>query len=96
MRTASTAATALVASWLTALPVTPGQASSVGAAIAHSAAITDSTDISASRRSADRRHHARPRAVTKLRVYRDGYSWFIPYARPVPHFYPFGYELGYF
>ena len=57
------------------------------------AAETVTTNIRAVRRERHR-HAARP--VARLTVYRNNYSWFIPYAPPVPHFYPFGYELGYF
>jgi hypothetical protein len=49
------------------------------------------TDFSASRR-AHRAHHA-----TRLHIYRHGdYSFFQPYAPPVPPFFPFGYSQGYF
>jgi len=56
-----------------------------------SAAITP-TDFSASRRRAGRVRHA-----TRVHVYRRGdYSFFEPYAPPVPLFFPFGYHQGYF
>ena len=50
------------------------------------------TDISASRRRAGRVRHA-----TRVHIYRRGdYSFFEPYAPPVPPFFPFGYHQGYF
>ena len=50
------------------------------------------TDLSASRR-----HTNRPRHATRIRIYRRGdYSFFEPYAPPVPRFFPFGYTQGYF
>jgi hypothetical protein len=50
------------------------------------------TDISASRR-----HVGRVRHATRLHIYRRGdYSFFEPYAPPVPPFFPFGYHQGYF
>jgi hypothetical protein len=50
------------------------------------------TDVSASRRRANRARHA-----TRVHVYRrSDYSFFEPYAPPVPPFFPFGYRQGYF
>jgi hypothetical protein len=50
------------------------------------------TDFSASRRRAGRVRHA-----TRVHIYRRGdYSFFEPYAPPVPPFFPFGYHQGYF
>ncbi len=50
------------------------------------------TDFSASRRRAHRTRHA-----TRIHIYRRGdYSFFEPYAPPVPPFFPFGYTQGYF
>ncbi len=50
------------------------------------------SDVSASRRHAHRTRHA-----TRVRVYpRGDYSFFAPYAPPVPPFFPFGYRQGYF
>lgn len=58
------------------------------------------TDFSASHRQHHvRNRHAGPTTrarATRVYVHRDSYSWFIPYAPPVPHFYPYGYHLGYF
>jgi hypothetical protein len=55
-------------------------------------ALIASTDVSASRRRAHRTRHA-----TRVHVYRRGdYSFFEPYAPPVPPFFPFGYRQGYF
>jgi len=55
------------------------------------AAITP-TDFSASRRGAGRLRHA-----ARIHIYRRGdYSFFDPYAPPVPPFFPFGYRQGYF
>ncbi len=50
------------------------------------------TDLSASRRRSHRMRHA-----TRIHIYRRGdYSFFEPYAPPVPPFFPFGYTQGYF
>jgi len=47
--------------------------------------------------SASRRHAGRSRHVTRIHIYRRGdYSFFEPYAPPVPPFFPFGYHQGYF
>ena len=72
-----------------------------GAAVQHIAqaptvmrppALVTPTDFSASRRRAHRMRHA-----TRVHIYRRGdYSFFEPYAPPVPPFFPFGYRQGYF
>lgn len=50
------------------------------------------TDVSASRH-----HTSRTRHATRIRIYHRGdYSFFEPYAPPVPFFFPFGYTHGYF
>jgi len=55
-------------------------------------ALVTPTDFSASRRRAHRMRHA-----TRVHIYRRGdYSFFEPYAPPVPLFFPFGYRQGYF
>jgi hypothetical protein len=47
--------------------------------------------------SASRRRHGRARHATRVYIYRRGdYSFFEPYAPPVPPFFPFGYQQGYF
>ncbi len=47
--------------------------------------------------SASRRHGHRTRHATRVHIYRRGnYSFFEPYAPPVPLFFPFGYRRGYF
>lgn len=55
-------------------------------------ALVTPTDFSASRRRAHHMRHA-----TRIHIYRRGdYSFFEPYAPPVPPFFPFGYRQGYF
>jgi len=61
-------------------------------AVTRASAALVPTDISASRRRAGRVRHA-----TRVHIYRRGdYSFFEPYAPPVPPFFPFGYRQGYF
>jgi len=61
-------------------------------AVTRASAIIMPTDFSASRRRAGRVRHA-----TRVHIYRRGdYSFFEPYAPPVPLFFPFGYRQGYF
>jgi len=61
-------------------------------AVTRASATVAPTDISASRRRAGRVRHA-----TRVHIYRRGdYSFFEPYAPPVPPFFPFGYRQGYF
>ena len=61
-------------------------------AVMHTPALVTPTDFSASRRRAHRMRHA-----TRIHIYRRGdYSFFEPYASPVPPFFPFGYRQGYF
>jgi hypothetical protein len=61
-------------------------------AVTRASAIVTPTDVSASRRRAGRVRHA-----TRVHIYRRGdYSFFEPYAPPVPPFFPFGYHQGYF
>ena len=58
----------------------------------HALASAMPTDFSGSRRRAGRVRHA-----TRVHIYRRGdYSFFEPYAPPVPPFFPFGYRQGYF
>jgi hypothetical protein len=55
-------------------------------------ALVTPTDFSASRRRVHRTRHA-----TRVHIYRRGdYSFFEPYAPPVPSFFPFGYRQGIF
>ena len=61
-------------------------------AVTRAPAVVVPTDFSASRRHARRVRHA-----TRVHSYRRGdYSFFEPYAPPVPPFFPFGYHQGYF
>jgi hypothetical protein len=60
--------------------------------VTHAAAAIMSTDF-----NANRRHSGRSRHITRVHIYRRGdYSFFEPYAPPVPPFFPFGYRQGYF
>jgi hypothetical protein len=55
-------------------------------------ALVTPTDFSASRR-----HFHRMRQATRVHIHRrSDYSFFEPYAPPVPLFFPFGYRQGYF
>ena len=61
-------------------------------AVTRAATAVAPTDFSASRRRARRVRH-----LTRVHIYRRGdYSFFEPYAPPVPPFFPFGYHQGYF
>ena len=60
--------------------------------VMHTPALVTPTDFSASRHRAHRMRHA-----TRVHIYgRGDYSFFEPYAPPVPLFFPFGYRQGYF
>ena len=75
-----------------ALPVAAAQRATPAATVNRASIATTSTDFSAGRRRVHRVRHA-----TRVHIYRRGdYSFFEPYAPPVPLFFPFGYRQGYF
>jgi hypothetical protein len=56
-----------------------------------------STRVTPADFSASRRHVHRLRHAARVHIYRrNDYSFFEPYAPPVPLFFPFGYRRGYF
>jgi hypothetical protein len=75
-----------------ALPSAASQRALPTPAVMQTTTLLAPTDLSASRRRAHRTRHA-----TRVHIYRRGdYSFFEPYAPPVPPFFPFGYRQGYF
>ncbi len=75
-----------------ALPAAASQRAVRTPTVMRVSALVTPTDFSASRRGAHRARHA-----TRVHIYRRGdYSFFEPYAPPVPAFFPFGYHQGYF
>jgi len=75
-----------------ALPAEASQRAAWPSTVMRVSALVTPTDFSASRRRVHRTRHA-----TRVRIYRRGdYSFFEPYAPPVPAFFPFGYHQGYF
>jgi hypothetical protein len=75
-----------------ALPAAVAQHAAPAATVTRMRSLVTPTEFSASRRHAHRTRHA-----TRIHVYRHGdYSFFEPYAPPVPLFFPFGYRQGYF
>ena len=74
------------------MPSVASQRTLPAPAVMRTSALSAPTDLSASRRRAHRTRHA-----TRVHIYRRGdYSFFEPYAPPVPPFFPFGYRQGYF
>jgi hypothetical protein len=68
------------------------QAAAQAPIVTRASTLVAPTDFSASRH----RVH-RTRRATRVHIYRYGdYSFFKPYAPPVPSFFPFGYRRGYF
>ncbi len=73
-------------------PAAAAQRATPAATVDRPSITATSTDFSASRRRVYRARHA-----TRVHIYRRGdYSFFEPYAPPVPLFFPFGYRQGYF
>jgi hypothetical protein len=75
-----------------ALPAEASQRAAQTPTVMRLSALVTPTEFSASRRRVHRRRHA-----TRVHIYRRGdYSFFEPYAPPIPLFFPFGYRQGYF
>jgi hypothetical protein len=75
-----------------ALPAAAAQRATPAATANRASIAATSIDFSASRHRVHRVRHA-----TRVDIYRHGdYSFFEPYAPPVPLFFPFGYRRGYF